>query len=299
MVEPHIKEAAALLKQAQQDIAAGAGKLQAVLENPEVHKLIPYLLAGGAGAVGGAALSGTRRKRSGETRGEYLARILRNAVIAGGLVGGGAYLAGEGFKKTLGSVDLERPVSGNGEDPASSLARHLAFHPLIAAGTGTAAIGSAALSGNDKAVNASKSELMKTLSARFGGSLPTDLKDAEDLKVISKLDPKRFQRLLSGEAVQKLNDRSVFINFGDRAAEKELRRLAALSGINPHDASHTVNVMGKSFAPRRVAYELAEPLRAFFGRTAKQRIGRGAMGLMAAAVPAILGATLTNKPQEP
>lgn len=287
MSDQYIKEAASLLEQAKGALSAGAGKAQELAGNPDVQKLLPYLLAGGAGAVGGAALSGRRRQRSGETRGQYLTRILRNAVVAGGLVGGGSYLAGEGFKNTLGSVDLERPMTGGKDDlnPIGSTGKEIAFSPAAAALAGAGALGATAnrpLIGANPGLADAESKLLAGLKKLHGGALPQGADSKAALEFTAKTDNAALQKLLGDATTPE-----------GRALRMEAKKL----GLNVHDASKTINIPGinKAIAPKHLAHEVAAPFSKIMGRTAGRRIGRAGVGAAGALIPAIIGSILTSK----
>lgn len=296
MSDHYIKEAAALLDQAKGALSAGADKAKEMAGDPDVQKLLPYLLAGGAGAVGGAALSGRRKKRSGETRGQYLTRILRNALVAGGLAGGGSYLATKGFQKTLGSADLENPLTGKEGDqgPVASFYRSSIFsYPLAALAGG----GTLVATRNNKLIGANPDQgnkLLTTLKQTHGGQLPEGIASLADLEAKQKTDPSVISKWLSGAAEKRYKDlkgggrKLVFSGrAADPAIAAELRRLAAEAGINVHTPG----------TARHTAHELANPLSKILGRTTGRRVGRGALGLGAALIPTLIGSLTTNAPE--
>ena len=287
MSDQYIKEAASLLEQAKGALSAGAGKAKELAGNPDVQKLLPYLLAGGAGAVGGAALGGRRRQRTGETRGQYLTRILRNAVVAGGLVGGGSYLAGEGFKNTLGSVDLERPMTGGKDDqnPIGSTGKEIAFSPATAALAGAGVLGATVnrpLIGANPGLADAESKLLAGLKKLHGGKLPQGADSKAALEFTAKTDNAALQKLLGDATTPE-----------GQALRMEAKKL----GLNVHDASKTINIPGinKTISPKHLAHEVAAPFSKIMGRTAGRRIGRAGVGVAGALIPAILGSILTSK----
>ena len=100
------------------------------LNSDAFKSLVPYLMSGGVGAIAGGAMSGRRRADSGESRVGYLGRILRNALIAGGLAGGAHYLGAKGLEKTVGNMsDSSTVLSGtpNDEGPLSTTVKNVAF----------------------------------------------------------------------------------------------------------------------------------------------------------------------------
>jgi hypothetical protein len=278
MSDPHIKEAAALMEQAKGALASGASQLKGATENVDLQKLMPYLLAGGAGAVGGAALSGKRKERSGETRGQYLTRILRNAVAAGALTGAGTYAAAEGFKKTVGKVDLEHPITGKEGDqgPLAEVTRGTLFGAPAAIGAGALGLGLTVGrpgigSGiNDKALADAGDKLTAGLKAKFKNGLPPGIVDPgmDDLKALqaqARRDPAALRAAVGKDA--------------------DLLHEAARLGINLHPKGLARNVQTAAHYPSLL-----------MGRTPLRRVGRGALGLGAALIPAIAGSLLSDRP---
>ena len=283
MSDPYIKEASALMEQAKGALASGADQAKSMAGNVDVQKLMPYLLAGGAGAVGGAALSGRRKARAGETRGQYLTRILRNAVTAGALTGVGSYAAGEGFKKTVGKVDLENPITGTEGDqgPLAASGRKALFGlpaAVIAGGVGLGAtVGGKRLGANPNLAEAGDN-LMAGLKIRGLGQLPPGISDVASVKMLAKQVPAGLQSILAG----------------DPSLTHEAKRL----GINIHDPAEVTRIFGKELTGvRHKIHEAARIPSNLMGRTTGRRIGRGALGLGAALIPAIAGSILTDRPE--
>ena len=325
MSDLYIKEASALMDQAKDALSSGATQVKGMAENVDIHKLLPYLLAGGAGAVGGAALSGRRKERQGETRGQYLTRILRNAVTAGALTGVGSYAVGEGLKKTVGKIDLENPITGTAEDqgPLAAGARRHLFSPLAAVGAGALGLG---LTAGGKKIGAtslqSEGKLLDMLKQTHGGQLPGGVSGLGDLVAKKKTDPTAYSALLSGAADPRYEDlkgggkKMVFPGrASDPNVASEIRRLAAASGLNVHDAQQVSELprpLRKLLGPANVAkifggkgpkgvrsamHELGRPPSALLGRTTGRRLGRGAIGLGASIIPAVIGSILTDRPE--
>lgn len=273
MSDPYIKEASALMEQAKGALASGADQAKSMAGNVDVQKLMPYLLAGGAGAVGGAALSGRRKARAGETRGQYLTRILRNAVTAGALTGVGSYAAGEGFKKTVGKVDLENPITGTEGDqgPVAAGTRQALFGApaaVIAGGIGLGAtvgrpgIGSGI---NSKALSDAGDKLTAGLKAKFGDQLPAGMDDLKALQAQARRDPSALRAAIGKDA--------------------DLLHEAARLGINLHPKGLARNAQTAAHIPSLL-----------MGRTKWRRTGRSALGLGAALLPAIAGSLITDRP---
>ncbi len=347
MTDPFIKEAASLMEQAKgalsqvggavQEGAGKAGELvnagvdkvkglagQAegfVNDRPDLKKLLPYLLAGGAGAAAGGVLTGKRKARTGETRGQYLMRILRNASVAGGLAGGGSYLAHEGFKKTLGSVDVANPLTGKEGDqgPLASAARNVAFSPVTAGAAGLAGLGATAkLPGIGANPNAAEhaTNTLAGIKQEGGGKLPKGIKTMADVKMRGVANPADLQSMLGDPSTP---------------AGKGLRSEAHNAGLNTHDPGAVTKLPDKLRVPESIPLprghkipipgggkeiplpgsvagrefkglahkttELGRLPSALLGRSTKRRIGRGAVGVASALIPALIGAIATNKPE--
>lgn len=306
--DAYIKEAAALMEQAKGALAAGSDRIKGLSADPEIQKLLPYLLAGGAGALGAGFLSGRRRTRSGETRGQYLTRILRNAALAGGLAGGGSYLAHQGFKKTLGSVDLENPITGREGDqgPVGAGYRDILFNPLTAAGAGLGTLGATAgrkMIGANPNDAAHADALFASMELRNGGKLPKGITNLKSLEALAISNPDAFKSLMAGN-IPALADESSSL-LGSPADGKFMRSHAAAAGLNPHDpnAAHVLPKLLQKITGREsvsgVRHKLYEGMRLpsrLLGRSAKRRAGRGALGIGAALIPAIAGAITTDQP---
>lgn len=113
---------------------AGIGKLNEVLHSDQFKKVLPYLLTGGAGAAAGAYLTGNRRKRQGEGRLGHLGRVLRNALVTGGLAAGATGLARYSADKLdAQNKPNQAPAMNN---PADAALRGTLFHPATAAAAG-------------------------------------------------------------------------------------------------------------------------------------------------------------------
>lgn len=320
--DTYIKEAASLMEQAKGAISAGADKISGLSSDPEIQKLLPYLLAGGAGALGGGFLSGRRKTRSGETRGQYLTRILRNAVLAGGLAGGGSYLAHQGFKKTLGSVDLENPVTGREGDqgPVGAGLRNILFHPLTAATSGLAVLGGTAgmkgIGANPNAASHADS-VLSNLKLRLGGKLPAGITDKKSLEALAIADPAAFKQLMAGNIPAGMGDSSAFVGnkipggvadhsiLGTPADGKYIKHHASAAGINVHDPKATYELpklLQKLLRrqsvtdPRHAVHKAMDYPSRLIGRSAARRIGRGGLGIAAALIPAVAGAITTDEP---
>ena len=284
----------------------------------DLHKLMPYLLAGGAGAAAGGIMSGGRKVRSGETRGQYLTRVLRNAAVTGALAGGGSYAAGEGFKKTLGSVDMENPMTGTPGDqgPLASGLRHALFSPLTAAATGIGALGltmhGKTIGANPNAEVAGKS-LLASLKDTHGGKMPEGISNIADIEARLTRSPQEMLSKLRGDAPvpdgapisDAIGQPSIRLSSPELAAK--MTNQAKAVGLNLHDPTAVTElpkflqkILGRESVSGvgHTAAEMARIPSMLIGRTTGRRIGRGALGLGAALLPAIAGSIATNAPPE-
>lgn len=232
-------------------------------------QIAPYLMSGGGGAVLGAILSGRRRKQDGESRLSYTGRILANALMAGGLAGGGHALLEKGWNKTIGAADGENLLTGArkaDDGPLTTTAKNVLFSPLTAAGAGGAALAATHKGSIIGADPKGTERMLKDIARRFNGGSQS----VEQLKLMSPA---------AGAEV-------------DAAVGHLARQRAGIpsSGLGPYGAPGKTSVLKGlvSRATRRGPMST-------FGQTWPRRAGRGALGLAAAGVPALFGAFLTNK----
>lgn len=227
---------------------------------------LPYLLSGGAGALAGGLLTQRQREDEGESRGEYLRRVLRNAALTGGLASGGHLLLNKGVESIIGDADDRQTGILTGDEstegPLSSTIKQLAFSPFTAAGAGATG-------------------LAMTRKKDLIGVPDT----ADDLALLAKkldMDPREVQRLTPEQVGAKVS--------GNATLER-LRRAAGL-GSTSDAPSYLQNLSAErkgqvSNIGRRYAGKL-------LGQTPGRWAGRGAVGLAAASIPALLGAALTD-----
>lgn len=100
------------------------------------------MLVGGAGALAGGLMTGDRRKAYGESRTGHLGRVLRNALLTGGLAGGGALALRSAVNNTVGAVDMEHPITGSDQNvsPVVQTAERATSSPLAGAASATGAL---------------------------------------------------------------------------------------------------------------------------------------------------------------
>lgn len=248
------------------------------LQSEDFKKLVPYLLSGGVGALAGGALTGRRREAKGEGRLGYLGRILKNALITGGLAGGAHYLVGKGVDKTVGNLaDSSKALTGtpNDEGPMATTVKNVAFSPLTAAGAGAGAL---ALTHNNAAIGAGdKSDYLTRFSNEIGGKDKSWLRTATPSEVaaeVAKLAPE-------AQPVAERLRRAA----GVPSSSIEAGSLGELIGKIPGADAPKVKGALSSVARRGLGT---------FGQNWPRRTGRAALALTAASMPALLGALVTS-----
>lgn len=254
------------------------------LQSDDFKSLLPYLMSGGTGALVGGMLTGRRRAESGEGRGAHMRRILLNALMAGGLAGGGHYLLNKGLNSTVGAVDEKHTLSGGDEDPSplSSAVKNIAFSPLTAAGAGATAL--AATDGHSflGAGRQIAEEKLRAISLKTG--TPVDLlKDMAPHEVDTLIEKARLGQL-PGSKGKMLPAADISLKS---------RQLAGLPSAEGRGSLKFLGGLGKykggvSNALRR------NPILSTFGQTYPRRAMRGALGLAAAGIPALIGSFLTS-----
>lgn len=116
--------------------------LKDTLQSEQFKKIMPYLLAGGAGAVGSTLMTGGRRgfgKRK-ESRMGYLGRVLRNALVTGGIAAGGTALARYGADKLSNKTTTNGLQATGMDNPTDQVLRSSLFSPAAATGAGIAGL---------------------------------------------------------------------------------------------------------------------------------------------------------------
>lgn len=245
----------------------------------DINKIAPYLLAGGIGAGAGALMTGKRRKKKGEGRLSHLGRVLGNALMAGGLAGGGAALLHKGYNSVTGAADDVTKATEPNEGPLESTVRGAAFSPLTAVGAGAAGLG--LTHGNETFGVGPKAQAgqLQNFAKRLGLS-PQDVSNstAEEVDGLIKAKAKKMFAGTAGAGADAEARMVDFLNRGRRGA----------------------NVAGGADKLHRIASRVSRsgPL-STFGPTWGRRAGRGALGLTAAALPALIGSFATKDRSEP
>jgi hypothetical protein len=254
-------------------VGSGVGKLSELAGSEEMKKLMPYLVSGGIGAGAGALLTGQRRKKKGESRTSHLGRVLGNALIAGGLTAGSHALINKGVESTTGhGVKDSIPSTTPDEGPLATNLRTAAFSPLTAGAAGAAGLAATHNMGILGAGNKTKADDLTNFI--------TKLKDGGE---------KLNESDLRGTSPQKLQEIINRISGSDAGKLSQMNKLRQRAGLGAGNNAATGLI---SKLTRR------GPL-STLGQTTPRRIGRGALGLTAAAVPSILGALLTKDQSQP
>ena len=125
-----------------ENINKGLEQLKGTLESEQFKKILPYILIGGAGAAGGAALTGGRRNKKGESRLGYMGRVLRNALVTGGLAAGAAGLARYGADKLSNpAASTDGKQAPGFDNPTDQALRSSLFSPAAAVASGGLGLG--------------------------------------------------------------------------------------------------------------------------------------------------------------
>lgn len=246
------------------------------LKSDQMQSVLPYLLSGGAGALAGGIMTGRQKGEKGESRGGYLSRVLRNALLAGGLASGGHYLLNKGVESTVGSLADDNALSGGdgNQSPLATTVKNVAFSPFTALGAGATALAATSKHPN------------------IGAGSTADFMN-------------RFAKETPGSPSAKLLSTATAEEIGRLGGDERVRRLAGLpSNVMEAPGSNKIHdlirkVTNNEAGARELKGQISEWTRkgplSVMGQSRPRRIGRGALGLAAAGVPALLGAFLTNE----
>lgn len=251
-------------------------KISQLANSEEFKKVLPYLLAGGVGAGAGAIATGSRNIEKDETRLQHLGRVLRNALIAGGLAAGGTALVNQGIKRTAGAVDKENFSTGSpgNEGPLSTGLKGALFSPVSAGLAGATGL---ALTHNFSNIGAGTGDMAnnaKMLAKRLGMS------EAD----FAPKTPKDIDAAIRSKAQAAFKGVPYAAAATDQQTLDELMRLRRGAGM----------VGGDTPLKRIVSLVSRRGPMSTFGQTTGRRLGRASLGGAAAAVPALVGAALTS-----
>jgi hypothetical protein len=286
------------------------GRVGEFAASDELKSVLPYLLSGGAAAVVGGMSAGRQKAEKGEERSDYLKRVLRNALLVGGTAAGGHYLLNKGVEKTVGGFSPAAALGGGQavEGPGATMVKNIAFSPLTAAGAGASAlyathnrpgIGAGDLKEYRKrfANDASPYSPTPLSSGRLSTMSAREIGDLERSMRAAKLDEKTLQSLL--RARQRAGLASDYV---DPATHKQLagllNRIPGSTGLL-NRIPGLKNLSSKDEQLAAIKGLMSEAARtrvgSTFGQSTLRRAGRGSLALTAAALPALLGAFITNK----
>ena len=308
--------------------------LKTTLQSDQFKKIMPYLLAGGAGATAGAFMSGGRRGRGKrrESRMSYLGRVLRNALATGGIAAGGTALARYGADK-LSSKEVTKGMQAPGMDnPADQTLRSTLFSPVTALGAGTAGLWATHKLPGIGANTASTTKNREALAAalklddgNLGALTPSALK--AKMHAAMQTAPNSFV----GGIKETANRAGLTVGnkIHSMKSMKGLDLKGALGGVVddfkqtpdltqaikniPRSVSTELGLLGRSGAGRNITHNKNQAMKmlkqlaskatrsgplATLGQSGGRRSLRTGVGLAAAAIPALIGAFATDKKQE-
>ena len=262
----------------QQTISDAGSKIGDVLQSEDVKKLLPWLLAGGAGAIAGGAMTSARKRKGRpdeEGRLKYLARVLGNAALAGGLVVGGGKALQYGAQRLADAAPAPEGAEPL-KSPLSATIGGLASNPLTAGVTGAGG-----LIGFNKIFSGHGKDMAKAQAA-----IESNLGGGRSIDALNILPKAEFD-----EAVRMANE-STKIKF-DPMADK---RLAQLAGLRPLDA---IQGTGKVADTRRfLARFMNSSAGRALGSTGTARGIRGGVIGLSALAPSLLYNYFASQPQE-
>lgn len=256
----------------QQTISDAGSKIGDVLQSEDVKKLLPWLLAGGAGAIAGGAMTGARKRKGRpdeEGRLKYLARVLGNAALAGGLVVGGGKALQYGSQRLADAAPApegKEPL----KSPLSATIGGLASNPLVAGGAGAGGlIGfNKIFSGHGKDMADTRADLETMFGKKIG--------------VLNKMDKPEFDTF-----------RQTQESLGGFKLDP---RDAQLAGLRPLDA---IKGTGKVADTRRfLARFMNSSTGRALGSTGTARGIRGGVVGLSALAPSLLYNYFASQPQE-
>jgi hypothetical protein len=257
----------------QQTIPDAGSKIGDVLQSEDVKKILPWLLAGGAGAIAGGAMTGARKRKGRpdeEGRLKYLARVLGNAALAGGLVVGGGKALQYGANRLADAAPApegKEPL----KSPLSSTLGGIASNPLVALPAGMAGLAASNRtlgSPHTKDIAEARADLETMFGKKIG--------------VLNKMEQPEF------DTFRQTQERLGGFKLDPRDAQ--------LAGLRPLDH---IQGTGRVADARRMLTRLLNTSGGkAFGATRGARIRRGGMFGAAALAPSLLYNYFASQPQE-
>jgi hypothetical protein len=241
--------------------------------------------------VVGALASGKKERDEGKAG--YVGRILRNAVLSGGLAAGATGLLGKAYSDAKDISDSPSPVLGEpgNEGPLATMAKGVLFSPGTALASGGLTLG---LTDSNRLLGAGREQtarhlenFARNINRTVGGRhtvSPTDLEASS---------AKEIEDLISRAARE----------GGDAGRLTKMRRLAGLpggaeikldSGILK-DIPHKGMIEKSLTEGGRIGSTISRRGLSTFGQTLPRRAMRGGLGLAAVLAPAVLGAFMEGR----
>lgn len=285
----------------------------------DLKKALPYLLIGGGGAALGGLATGARHKREHETGLGYATRLAKNMALAGLLAGGGSYALSKGVDSVNKSIDYESPRTGSDPElsPTSAAVRGVAFSPFTAGLAGGSALGLT----------------MPNISAGRNDAARSLFKDVDKKTQVSALDQAEFnnlKRLIGlGDPLkeQKFNKR--ILDAATKVKDGVREEIPGMRSFLSHKAGLPTASIGREIgepgwlewahgrlpesmrslemqkglagADEKIGRLIAGGERLYrptlgriLGQSKRQIAGRGALGIGAALLPALIGSLITD-----
>ena len=262
--------------------------IKGFVEDGGLKKILPALLAGGGTALAAGAITKRHKKPNGkkEDRKDYTKRLLRNALVAGGLGAAGTAAVQYG----LGQFAKESPTPMEGVDnPLEEATKNVTYSPLVGAGAGLATllglkggVDRAAATHADSVIKRIANQASKNKMAVSGTGNIAKYYEAAD--IADYLAGKKGSPALSGvEGIKVLNR--------DIKGRANIRKLIADAGLTAEEMALSGLHNPKGGAMSR-AFRNLEGL---IGRTKGQKTVRGILASSAFMAPSVIQAMLAKR----
>lgn len=277
----------------QSDVVQNAkSRIRELAQSDELQAVLPYLLSGGAGALAGGLV--TRRPADeDESRAGYLGRILRNALLTGGLAAGGHYLIGKGLESTVGSsAPVPDAPKAPDKGPLETAVRNIAFSPFTAAGAGASALYATNKTPHIGSDPAGRDAFLTRFRTEDAPGAPSSkhlrhtatAKEVGDIERAQGSAYNSRSRRMAGLPSDLMETRHDFLR---KIPQSVLDRIPGIK--DAHGKGDVQALKGLLSTALRKG-----PL-STFGQSFPRRAMRGTLGLTAAGIPALIGAFLTGE----
>ena len=308
----------------------GLDDLKSFAQSDQFKKILPYLLTGGAAAGAGALM--TRKKKRGGGRFSHLTRVLGNALLAGGAAAGATGLARYGLDKLQSPATAAAPAINK---PSDNALRDTMFGWPAAIASGAAGLTlthklpviGADTKGRDSALEAIRRALVDG-NEKHKFTTPGSFHDIDSVRQLSPKDLVKYLNLsqdangtiagqpaagLANRAGLTLGDNSVrrapllrgqdimdaFRNPKD-TAQKAWVGTKKLFTTNPKDTYSAIAGSDKakyalSQIKEKASLARRRGLGGTFGQTKGVGIRRAGVGTIAALLPSLAGAFMTEE----